>query len=148
QKTSRECILPRRVGFFSLHRLAATRAKDRFLAIDRLQKSLHRAVFGNLRPRLRRFRVRKNFHAHAANLREDFRGHKGFFMLPSPRAVLSALCQEPDKIPRAAGEGKMKEPIASRPYWPDALEKPADSTKGLKPWSWAVARLEKSHNYW
>jgi len=42
----------------------------------------------------------------------------------------------------------MKEPIASRPYWPDALEKPPDSTKGLKRWDWAVARLEKSHNYW
>jgi hypothetical protein len=42
----------------------------------------------------------------------------------------------------------MKEPTASRPYWPDALEKPPDSTKGLKPWSWAVAQLQNSHNYW
>ena len=42
----------------------------------------------------------------------------------------------------------MKEPIASRPHWPDALEKPPADTSGLKPWSWAVERLEKSHNYW
>ena len=42
----------------------------------------------------------------------------------------------------------MAKPIASRPYWPDALSNPSDSTSGLKPWSWAVERLEKSHNYW
>ena len=42
----------------------------------------------------------------------------------------------------------MVEPKASRPYWPDALESPADSTSGLKPWQWALERLEKSHNYW
>jgi hypothetical protein len=42
----------------------------------------------------------------------------------------------------------MSDPAASRPYWPDALAKPADSTSGLKPWSWALERLEKSHNYW
>ena len=42
----------------------------------------------------------------------------------------------------------MREPKPSRPYWPDALEKSADGTSGLKPWSWAVERLEKSHNYW
>ncbi len=39
-------------------------------------------------------------------------------------------------------------PQASRPHWPDALEHPQDSTSGLKPWSWALERLEKSHNYW
>jgi hypothetical protein len=42
----------------------------------------------------------------------------------------------------------MTEPTASRPYWPDTLQNPADATTGLKPWSWAVERLEKSHNYW
>ena len=42
----------------------------------------------------------------------------------------------------------MAEPKASRPYWPDALSKVADSTSGLKPWPWALERLEKAHNYW
>ena len=42
----------------------------------------------------------------------------------------------------------MIEPRASRPYWPDALQNPPDATSGLKPWSWALERLEKSHNYW
>ena len=42
----------------------------------------------------------------------------------------------------------MIEPKASRPYWPDALANPKDATTGLKPWSWALERLEKSHNYW
>lgn len=42
----------------------------------------------------------------------------------------------------------MREPKANRPYWPDALSKAADSTSGLKSWSWALERLEKSHNYW
>lgn len=39
-------------------------------------------------------------------------------------------------------------PVASRPYWPDALGNPTDAVSGLKPWSWALERLEKSHNYW
>lgn len=42
----------------------------------------------------------------------------------------------------------MTEPRRSRPYWPDALQNPPDQTTGLKPWSWAIERLEKSHNYW
>jgi len=42
----------------------------------------------------------------------------------------------------------MSEPQASRPHWPDALQNPPDPTTGLKPWSWALERLEKSHNYW
>ena len=42
----------------------------------------------------------------------------------------------------------MLEPKATRPYWPDALQETADTTRGLKPWSWALERLEKSHNYW
>ena len=41
----------------------------------------------------------------------------------------------------------MLEPKPSHPYWPDALEKIRDSS-ALKPWSWALERLEKSHNYW
>ena len=39
-------------------------------------------------------------------------------------------------------------PKASRPYWPDTLEKSPEGTAGLKPWSWALERLDKSHNYW
>src|SRR5262250_713575 len=42
----------------------------------------------------------------------------------------------------------MSEPKASRPYWPDALQNAPDATTGLKPWRWAVERLENSHNYW
>jgi hypothetical protein len=42
----------------------------------------------------------------------------------------------------------MTEPKASRPYWPDALQHPPDATSGLKPWSWALGHLERSHNYW
>jgi len=42
----------------------------------------------------------------------------------------------------------MREPLASRPHWPDALEKPPADDRGLKSWSWALERLEKSHNYW
>lgn len=42
----------------------------------------------------------------------------------------------------------MSEPQASRPYWPDFAEVPKDPTSGLKSWSWALERLEKSHNYW
>lgn len=41
-----------------------------------------------------------------------------------------------------------EEPKASRPFWPDALIHPGDSTASLKLWSWARERLEKSHNYW
>jgi hypothetical protein len=43
---------------------------------------------------------------------------------------------------------RMREPKVSRPHWPDALQNSPDSTTGLKPWSWALERLEKSHNYW
>ncbi len=42
----------------------------------------------------------------------------------------------------------MLEPKVSHPYWPDALEKPSGANSGLKPWSWALERLEQSHNYW
>jgi len=42
----------------------------------------------------------------------------------------------------------MTEPKRSRPHWPDALDISKDSTTGLKPWQWALERLEKSHNYW
>jgi general stress protein 26 len=42
----------------------------------------------------------------------------------------------------------MIEPKASRPHWPDALPNSAGAAEGLKPWSWALERLEKSHNYW
>ena len=42
----------------------------------------------------------------------------------------------------------MLEPKASHPFWPDALGKPSETTSSLKPWSWALERLENSHNYW
>jgi pyridoxine/pyridoxamine 5'-phosphate oxidase len=42
----------------------------------------------------------------------------------------------------------MTEPKATRPYWPDALASAKDATTGLKPWRWAIERLENSHNYW
>ena len=42
----------------------------------------------------------------------------------------------------------MKEPKASRPHWPDMTAMPSDPSEGLKPWSWALERIEKSHNYW
>jgi Pyridoxamine 5'-phosphate oxidase len=42
----------------------------------------------------------------------------------------------------------MLEPKRSRPHWPDFGAMPSDPTKGLKSWSWALAHLEKSHNYW
>jgi hypothetical protein len=42
----------------------------------------------------------------------------------------------------------MSEPTVSRPYWPDALQNPPLSTENLKPWAWALQRLNKSHNYW
>jgi hypothetical protein len=45
-------------------------------------------------------------------------------------------------------EPPMNEPTPSRPYWPDFADMPKDPSKGLKPWSWALQRLEKSHNYW
>src|SRR5579863_3006248 len=42
----------------------------------------------------------------------------------------------------------MLDPKRSRPIWLDALQNPPDATIGLKPWSWALERLEQSHNYW
>jgi hypothetical protein len=42
----------------------------------------------------------------------------------------------------------MIEPKASRPRWPDAVQHPSKDLSALKPWPWALERLEKSHNYW
>src|SRR5437879_7865684 len=43
----------------------------------------------------------------------------------------------------------MTEPVAGRPYWPDAMgTAAAGNAEGLKPWSWAEERLATSHNYW
>jgi len=42
----------------------------------------------------------------------------------------------------------MREPKASRPHWPDALQNPPDATSGLQPWAWALEHLKNSHNYW
>jgi hypothetical protein len=41
----------------------------------------------------------------------------------------------------------MLEPKSTHPHWPDALGKSSD-TASLKPWSWALERLQNSHNYW
>jgi nitroimidazol reductase NimA-like FMN-containing flavoprotein (pyridoxamine 5'-phosphate oxidase superfamily) len=40
-----------------------------------------------------------------------------------------------------------REPKASRPYMPGYGILDAESGKGLLPWSWAVERLSKAHNY-
>jgi hypothetical protein len=40
------------------------------------------------------------------------------------------------------------EPKATHPYWPDAIGGPNNTASSLKPWSWALQRLENSHNYW
>lgn len=42
----------------------------------------------------------------------------------------------------------MPEPKTSHPHWPDALGNAAATDSALKPWSWALQRLEGSHNYW
>jgi len=43
---------------------------------------------------------------------------------------------------------KTHEPEAGHPHWPDALETAPSSTTALKPWRWALERLQNSHNYW
>ena len=40
------------------------------------------------------------------------------------------------------------EPIASRPHMPGYGVADAVGGSGLLPWSWALERLSKSHNYW
>lgn len=42
----------------------------------------------------------------------------------------------------------MAEPIASRPYMPGYGLLDAGQGTGLLPWSWAVERLKRSHDYW
>lgn len=42
---------------------------------------------------------------------------------------------------------KRREPKASRPYMPGYGILDAESGIGLLPWSWAVERLSKAHNY-
>jgi hypothetical protein len=42
----------------------------------------------------------------------------------------------------------MTEPEASHPQWRDAVQNPPKDLSALKPWPWALERLEKSHNYW
>ena len=42
----------------------------------------------------------------------------------------------------------MVEPEVSHPHWPDALQDAPKDSRALKPWAWALERLEKSHNYW
>ena len=43
---------------------------------------------------------------------------------------------------------RMLEPIATRPHMPGYGTLPADQGSGLLPWSWAVDRLTRSHDYW
>jgi len=40
------------------------------------------------------------------------------------------------------------EPTSSRPYMPGYGIVPADEGPGLLPWSWAVDRLERTHDFW
>ena len=43
----------------------------------------------------------------------------------------------------------MREPTATAPRMPTGYGAPADGSGGaLLPWSWAVERLERAHNYW
>jgi hypothetical protein len=42
----------------------------------------------------------------------------------------------------------MLNPKSTRLHWPDALQNSSDDLSALKPWQWALERLEKSHNYW
>jgi hypothetical protein len=42
----------------------------------------------------------------------------------------------------------MPEPVASRPHMPGYGTKGPTEGRGLLPWSWAVERLARSHDYW
>jgi PPOX class probable F420-dependent enzyme len=42
----------------------------------------------------------------------------------------------------------MPEPRAARPHMPGYGTLPADQGSGLLPWSWALKRLQDSHDYW
>ena len=42
----------------------------------------------------------------------------------------------------------MANPIASRPHMPGYGITAAAEDEGLLPWSWAVERLSRAHNYW
>ena len=42
----------------------------------------------------------------------------------------------------------MVEPVASRPYMPGYGTLPAGQGTGLLPWTWALARLRESHDFW
>ncbi|HVV10076.1 pyridoxamine 5'-phosphate oxidase family protein [Amycolatopsis sp.] len=42
----------------------------------------------------------------------------------------------------------MPEPRATRPHMPGYGTLPPDEGSGLLPWSWAVRRLQDSHDYW
>jgi hypothetical protein len=42
----------------------------------------------------------------------------------------------------------MTEPVASRPLMPGYGVLPADEGSGLLPWSWALARIHDSHDFW
>jgi PPOX class probable F420-dependent enzyme len=42
----------------------------------------------------------------------------------------------------------MVEPVASRPYMPGYGTLAADKGTGLLPWSWALARMQESHDFW
>jgi hypothetical protein len=90
-----------------------------------------------------------------ANLRDEpARDNKIFTLLVLVPEMLLTLQLHPPHLAKITAhlgirEGAaMNEPKASRPHWPDALQNPSDETTGLKPWKWALERLEKSHNYW
>src|SRR3954470_14425664 len=50
--------------------------------------------------------------------------------------------------PPFLGYGVMSEPDSSRPYMPGYGTLPEGEGTGLLPWSWAVERLERTHDFW
>jgi PPOX class probable F420-dependent enzyme len=56
--------------------------------------------------------------------------------------------RNPGDRPLVASFYRMHEPTATRPYMPGYGMLPATGGSGLLPWSWAVARLARSHDYW
>jgi len=42
----------------------------------------------------------------------------------------------------------VRDPVATRPYMPGYGVLDASQGTGLLPWSWALERLERSHDYW
>jgi nitroimidazol reductase NimA-like FMN-containing flavoprotein (pyridoxamine 5'-phosphate oxidase superfamily) len=54
----------------------------------------------------------------------------------------------PSWRPVVASFYRVLEPIAARPFMPGYGTLPAGEGTGLLPWSWVVARLASSHDFW